>query len=194
MAQLLQLGVNTAYKRYIAFLEQGKNVGNESIKIRSLIRHASYWKGGTSAPTKTYILDVLRLRGQDATATDTKFELYQKLVMHLRQSVRGMTGYVEPIPQTSVAKLLFEEPRSNVITGPAQELRNNPPPVVGTRRFQTADEFNKFMILGQHPTNSSPCVPAAKVVWSHPMVYEEWHLHRVTTSGTGGCCEVYLKK
>ena len=178
MAQLLQFGVNGAYKKYIVFLKQnppgnGNMCNLERRKMRALIRHACYWKGGQAAPRKEYIVRVLRLKGQVVSDSDTKFEVYQQLLTYLLSNLRGKDAHTEPIPRTPVAKLLFNPP-DNVIHVPATSVNKNvPPPVVGTRRFPSVDEFNRFMVLGQHPTNASPCIPAAKVDWTHPMVYEE---------------------
>ena len=190
MTHLIERSVAVAYSKYIAFLQakEDENISRqERLKIATLIKCASHWKGGRyAAPQKGDIEKILRLKGQAVDSTDNKFELFQKLIMHLRQSVRGKDGYVDPIPQTPAARHLFEKPQSLVITTPAVSWitdKSNIPPVVGTRRFQSLQDFNEFMVLGQHPTNSSPCVPAAQVDWSHAMVYEEWHLHRVSVPG-----------
>ena len=152
--------------------------------MKTIVKHAIYWRGGKAAPKKDHVLVLSRELGLKSSEYTNKFELLKDLITNLRSRIHKQMLprlWKEPVPQTEASQLLFAF-TDHVIYAPGERARG-PPPVVGTRRFRNRNELDKFMQLGQHPTHASPCVPAQNIDWTHPMIYEEWSTHRETRSG-----------
>ena len=179
---------NTLYERFIQLLQHTSKVDdhvgwqqNYQNHIKKLIHHASIWKGGKSHPNMISVTTVCKLKKLPWDPTqNTKVEMIHSLVqLLLKEAQEHDSTYRAPVPTTPAAEQLMTTSSFHVpVIKTDNERRVNK--LVGTKEFKSMKDYQAYMQIGKYPLHASPCVIviASQIDWEHPLVYEDWQLHR----------------